>query len=101
MKDQPMDQVPLPPNAPALLAALLAARRPEASICPSELARALAEQAGEPQAWRRWMPAARETAVTQARVGRVRITQGAIERSPDEPLLGAIRIRRGPGFESP
>ncbi|KPF67079.1 hypothetical protein IP84_14460 [beta proteobacterium AAP99] len=95
-----MDQIPLPPNAPALLAALLATRRPEASICPSELARVLAEQAGEPQAWRRWMPAAREAAVTLARLGRVRITQGAIERSPDEPMRGAIRIRRGPGFES-
>ncbi len=79
---------------------LLRARPEEASICPSELARALADSAGEPDAWRRWMPAARQVALSQARLGRVRITQGALEQSPDAPLRGPIRVRRGPNFDA-
>ncbi|HET7774651.1 MAG TPA: DUF3253 domain-containing protein [Burkholderiaceae bacterium] len=93
-------EVQLPPNAADLLAGLLRARAAEASICPSELARALAASAGEREAWRRWMPAARQAALAQARLGRVCITQGRRECLPDEPLRGAVRIRRGPRFDA-
>ena len=86
--------------------ALLAMRRAEASICPSEAARRL-----RPAAWRALMPAVRRVAFEMARAGRLRITQGATTiagdtqadasdgisgTAPDDPstVRGAIRLRR-------
>jgi hypothetical protein len=86
--------------------ALLATRRAEASICPSEAARRL-----RPDGWRALMPAVRRVAFGMARTGRLRITQGATTIAgdtqvmqsagvsstvPDDPsaVRGAIRLRR-------
>lgn len=73
--------------------ALLQARKPGASICPSDAARSL--QADE---WRPLMPAIRRVAATLARQGRLRITQGEREISAEEvqspQLRGPIRLRR-------
>jgi hypothetical protein len=67
---------------------LLDRRRPEASVCPSEAARAVA-----PDSWRELMPAARAAAGRLAADGRAEVTQGgavvdvAIARGP-------VRVRR-------
>jgi hypothetical protein len=85
----------------AAIEALLASRRAEASICPSEAARVL-----RPEGWRALMPAVRQVAWDMARAGRLRITQGSVtidiahaDRVQDLPgtpaaLRGAIRLRR-------
>ena len=83
-------------DAPSVVAAietttlaLLAARRPGATICPSEVARALA-----PDDWRPLMPRVREVAGVLARAGRVAITQRGVALDPDAEPRGAIRIAR-------
>ena len=43
------------------LTALLADRTEDATVCPSEIARALADRAGRPDDWRDYMPAVHET----------------------------------------
>ena len=61
------------PSDPHLVAAifeLLARRRPGASICPSEVARALASD------WRPLMPRVRDVAAQLAADGRLLVTQG-------------------------
>lgn len=85
----------------AAIASLLAQRRADASICPSEVARRL-----RPADWRDLMPAVRRVAVDLARAGRLRITQGSatVDVAPADPaphprgdpatLRGAIRLRR-------
>ena len=67
---------------------LLGRRRPDASICPSEVARAIA-----PADWRPLMPAVVDVARAMAREGRLRITQGSEERDPDDAFVGPIRLR--------
>lgn len=52
---------------------LLAAREPRATLCPSEVARALAEDEGP---WRALMPAIREVARDLAAAGRLAVTHG-------------------------
>ncbi|WP_079520343.1 MULTISPECIES: DUF3253 domain-containing protein [Rhodanobacteraceae] len=79
----------------ATIIQLLSRRAPEASICPSDVARALAE---DEAAWRALMPQVREVAATLARRGRVVITQGAERLSPDDIDRGPVRLRRGPGW---
>lgn len=73
------------------LLGLLAARTHEASLCPSEVARALAPE----PAWRALMPSVVAVARDLARRGTLRITQGTAERSPDDAFVGPIRLRRG------
>lgn len=51
---------------------LIAQRRPESSICPSEVARALAP---DDAAWRALMPEIRAAAARLADLGRIRVTQ--------------------------
>ena len=72
---------------------LLAARAAQASICPSEVARALA-----PTDWRPLMAAVRAAAVQMARAGTLRITQGGVTLAPDDVAgghtRGPIRLRR-------
>ena len=67
---------------------LLDRRAPEASICPSDAARAVA-----PENWRPLMPAARAAAGRLAGAGLVQVTQGGkvvdVERA-----RGPVRIRR-------
>ena len=69
---------------------LLARRRPGATICPSEAARAVAADRSEP--WRPLVPPARRAAARLAAQGRVEITQTG--RVVDlATATGPIRIR--------
>ncbi len=67
---------------------LLDRRRPDASICPSEAARAL-----DPEGWRDLMPEARAAAGRLAAAGAAEVTQGG--RVVDvASAQGPVRIRR-------
>lgn len=79
----------------ATLIDLLQQRAPESSICPSDVARALATDEND---WRALMQPVRDTAATLARQGRIVITQGERQLSPDDVNHGPIRLRRGPAF---
>ncbi len=72
--------------------ALLSDRAPQASICPSEVARRLWSH----DTWRDAMPEVRRVAAHLAEVGVIRITQSDAELAPDASLSGPIRLRRGP-----
>lgn len=83
---------------------LLGQRMPTASICPSEVARALAADAQntqDTQAWRALMPAVRRVAADLARAGYVSMTRGDAALHPDAIGRGPIRLRRGPRFTEP
>ena len=67
---------------------LLDERRPDASICPSEAARAV-----DPEEWRDLMPAARAAAGRLAAAGVVVVTQGGVVVDVAD-LRGPVRIRR-------
>lgn len=67
---------------------LLDQRRPEATICPSEAARAVA-----PDGWRELMPAARAAAGRLAAAGVAQVTQGG-EVVDVATARGPVRIRR-------
>jgi hypothetical protein len=75
----------------------LARRAADSSICPSEVARSLADGV----AWRALMPRVREVAATLRDQGRLRITRGGVDVTPAALHRGAIRLARGPGFEAP
>jgi Protein of unknown function (DUF3253) len=78
----------------------LGQRAAVSSICPSEVARALAP--GDEAAWRALMPQVREVAAHLRDEGRVRITRGGADlAAPDDLHRGAIRLARGPSFASP
>lgn len=79
----------------ATLIELLQQRAPNSSICPSDVARALATDEND---WRALMQPVRDTAATLARQGRIVITQGERQLSPDDVNHGPIRLRRGPAF---
>jgi hypothetical protein len=68
--------------------ALLDRRRPGASICPSEAARAVA-----PESWRELMPAARAAAGRLAEAGAVEVTQAG-EVVDVRTAHGPVRVRR-------
>lgn len=69
---------------------LLAARAPSASICPSDVARALSS---DERIWRAQMPAIRRVAAQLATEGRVKVTRGAMQVNALSKG-GPIRIRR-------
>ncbi|TVS30331.1 DUF3253 domain-containing protein [Corynebacterium sanguinis] len=73
----------------------LAARAPESSICPSEVARELGDDS-----WRVVMPAVRAAAAQLALRGVVVATQGDTVVQADA-AKGTIRIRRGPQWSTP
>ena len=74
---------------------LLRQRAPDASICPSDVARALGhDEAG----WRALMQPIRDEAAALARSHRIVITQGPATIDPADVDRGAIRLRRGPAF---
>jgi len=75
---------------------LLAKRAVTASICPSDVARALADDEAQ---WRALMPAVREAAAALAREDRIVITQRNRQVHPADVDHGAIRLRRGPAFQ--
>lgn len=66
---------------------LLRDRAPQATICPSEAARALA-----PQAWRTLMPQVRAVAVALAKDGVLDILQRGRTIAPGTPFRGPIRL---------
>ncbi len=67
---------------------LLDERRPDASICPSEAARAV-----DPEGWRELMPEARAAAGRLAAAGEVEVTQGG-EVVDVASARGPVRVRR-------
>ena len=73
----------------ATIERLLAARRPGATICPSDAARALA---ADEEAWRALMPEVRRVAADLARAGRMRVTRGGVAV---DALAGRGPIRIG------
>jgi hypothetical protein len=74
---------------------LLGQREPNASVCPSDVARSLASSE---QQWRALMPEVRRVASALAAAGVVQATQGdAVVDLGSEPS-GPIRLRRGPAF---
>ncbi|HZX80789.1 MAG TPA: DUF3253 domain-containing protein [Lysobacter sp.] len=79
------------------IVALLRRRAADASICPSEVARALAPDEAE---WRASMPQVRRVAAAMAESGEVGVTQGERELPSSEVVLasGPIRLRRSRGF---
>lgn len=88
MTSQDLDQL-----IEATVLALLSERSPEASVCPSEVARALFPQ--DEEAWRAAMPRVRAVAVVLARRGRLRITRKGVTLAPEQLGSGPIRLRRG------
>jgi hypothetical protein len=70
------------------LLALLARRRPGASICPSEVAR----RVGAEDDWRRLMGPVRRVAWRLQRQGRVEILRKGLPVAPDD-AGGPVRIR--------
>jgi hypothetical protein len=71
---------------------LLERRVPGASLCPSEVARAV-----DGEAWRARMDEVRAVALRLAREGRLVITQRGVALDPARPLRGAVRLARPPG----
>lgn len=71
------------------IAGLLKNRQPPATLCPSEVARALA-----PDDWRPLMPQVRAVACAMAKGGELDIRQGGQTVDPDAPLRGPIRLGR-------
>lgn len=76
--------------------ALVAARGPQKTICPSEAARALSGEAG----FRARMDAVREIAFTLADHGSIEITQRG-EVVDGRSARGPIRLRRARGVAGP
>ncbi|WP_295530663.1 DUF3253 domain-containing protein [uncultured Pseudacidovorax sp.] len=71
------------------IADLLSQRAAEATVCPSEVARALSAEN-----WRPLMPQVRAVAIDMARQGRLEIRQRGTALSPDAELHGPIRLSR-------
>lgn len=68
---------------------LLQSRQPQATICPSEAARALS-----PGAWRPLMKQVRRVAIGMVKEGILEIRQGGASVVPDGSLRGPIRLAR-------
>ena len=86
------EPVPSEAEVRTALTDLLDRRAPQATVCPSEVARALL-----PQAWRPLMPLVRAVAVAMAREGRLEIRQRGHAVPLGVPLLGPIRLGRSAG----
>lgn len=68
----------------------VAARGGNKSICPSEVARALAP---EEEAWRRLMGPVRDAALALAREGRIEVLRKGRPVDPGQAVRGVIRLR--------
>lgn len=73
------------------------ARGADKSICPSEVARALAPDG---DAWRRLLGAVRATAIRLARDGRVEVLRKGRTVDPEAEIRGVIRLRIAGGQAS-
>ena len=71
--------------------ALTAARGPDRSICPGEVARALRPEA-QAQGWQSLMTPVRHAAIRLARAGRIDILRHG-RPVPPEQVRGVIRLR--------
>lgn len=75
---------------------LVEARGPGKSICPSEVARAFAEQrrkpSDPPDLWRRYLAPVRQQAKNLARQGRISILRKGKPVDPTVPVKGVIRL---------
>jgi hypothetical protein len=87
MPEDDADDTDVAARVAACVLTLCAARAPDGSICPSEVARAL-----WPQDWRGRMPTVRSVAQELARSGRIEITQRGVPVDPTT-LRGAVRLR--------
>ena len=74
----------------AAIESMVAARAEGASVCPSEVARALA---GDDGPWRALMPAVRAAAAGLVRAGRLSVTRGGVAVDAMAPG-GPIRLGR-------
>lgn len=74
----------------AAIESMMAGRADGATLCPSEVARALA---GDDARWRALMPAVRTAAAGLARTGRLSVTRGGVEVDATSPG-GPIRLGR-------
>ena len=79
------------------IVALLAERRPDVSICPSDVARSLSD---DEATWRGLMPRIRDVAARLADDGVIRVTQGQTTIDLHQPVRGPIRLRRADRFDS-
>lgn len=86
-----------PSSLEATLLGLVAARGPDKSVCPTEIARAFCAEPG-PDAWRRHLTAVRRAAVRLAEAGRIDILRKGKPVPPAE-ARGVIRLRIRPGDE--
>lgn len=68
----------------------VAGRGTEKSICPSEVARALAP---DEDAWRRLMGPVREAAIALARAGQIDVLRKGRPVDPGQDVRGVIRLR--------
>lgn len=83
------------PERSRIAAAILehtAARGPGRTVCPSEVARALADE------WRPLMPAVREVATELAEAGRIVVTQKGRRVDP-RAVRGPVRLARPEGSD--
>jgi hypothetical protein len=82
------------PDATAVQAILdlVQARGPEKSICPTDAARAMAGDAADADAWRRFLPRVRVAAVHLAQAGAIDILRKGKRISPDA-MHGVVRLR--------
>lgn len=78
------------PTLERLVVSLLSHRAADASICPSEVARA-----AEPEEWRALMPAVRAAAAGLAALQVIEVTQRGEIVTLDGSARGPIRLRRG------
>ncbi|NYE26241.1 DUF3253 domain-containing protein [Pigmentiphaga litoralis] len=79
------------------IVALLAERRPDVSICPSDVARSLSD---DEAIWRGLMPRIRDVAARLADADVIRVTQGQTTIDLNQPVRGPIRLRRAAKFDS-
>lgn len=75
---------------------LVAERGAGKSVCPSEVARAFAEErrkpSDPPDLWRRYLPAVRQQAKNLARQGRISILRRGRPVDPHAPVKGVVRL---------
>ena len=84
------ETLPTPDTIADAIESMVAARAESATVCPSEVARALA---GHDGAWRGLMPAVRDAAADLVRAGRLSVTRGGVEVDAQSPG-GPIRLGR-------
>lgn len=94
-------QLPDPADTAAIRAEILrqtSARGPDRSICPSEVARALA--GGDDGPWRPLMAPVRHAAADLARAGRIEILRKG-KPVPPEAMRGVVRLRAAAPADAP